>query len=178
MRKLNNLHSRSRKYSTKGNRGRYRAIIVPRCELYYSLRILSSYLGNQRAYAAKFNEFASRASCSFEGRNFSIPSGKRERERGENKQAFKTVFHFPLINFPRKYFPVGFHSKEKKVIIIITKTIASKILKTLLILSFLSKKSVIDQKRNVNPRRVFWDEEDRSMTINSLDSKNRLMSPS
>lgn len=81
LRKLNNLHSRSRKYSTKGNRGRYRAIIVPRCELYYSLRILSSYLGNQRAYAAKFNEFASRASCSFEGRNFSIPSGKRERER-------------------------------------------------------------------------------------------------
>ena len=100
---------------------------------------------------------------------------RRERERGEDKQAFKTVFHFPLINFPRKYFPVGFHSKEKKVIIIITKTIASKILKTLLvILSFLSKKSVIDQKRNVNSWRMFRDEEDRSMTINS---KNRLMSP-
>lgn len=70
---------------------------------------------------------------------------------------------------------MGFHSKEKKVIIIITKTIASKILKTLLvILSFLSKKSVIDQKRNVNSWRMFRDEEDRSMTINS---KNRLMSP-
>lgn len=100
---------------------------------------------------------------------------ERERERGEDKQAFKTVFHFPLINFPRKYFPVGFHSKEKKVIIIITKTIASKILKTLLvILSFLLKKSVIDQKRNINSWRMFRDEEDRSMTINS---KNRLMSP-
>lgn len=73
---------------------------------------------------------------------------------------------------------MGFHSKEKKVIIIITKTIASKILKILLILSFLLKKSVIDQKRNVNSWRMFRDEEDRSMTINSLDSKNRLMSPS
>lgn len=72
---------------------------------------------------------------------------------------------------------MGFHSKEKKVIIIITKTIASKILKILLILSFLLKKSVIDQKRNVNSWRMFRDEEDRSMTINSLDSKNRLMSP-
>lgn len=43
-----------------------------------------------------------------------------------------------------------------------------------MILSFLSKKSVIDQKRNVNSWRMFRDEEDRSMTINS---KNRLMSP-